>query len=84
MSYPQALLLSQRAELSAALHSLRGAAATMRPPLSSSALGSANSGASAAPHTDQTLPHLHSSPLNANSPSYIAQNHMVLLDPSIH
>ena len=39
MPFPQALTLSQRAELSAALHYLWGAAAAMRASLSSSALG---------------------------------------------
>ena len=49
MSFPQALSLSQRVELSTALRSLWGAAAAIRPSLSTSALGWANP-VSAAPH----------------------------------
>ena len=60
MPFPRALLLSQRAELSAAPPLPVRVAATMRPPLSSSALGWANRGTSAASHTSTALdlPHL--------------------------
>ena len=51
MPFPRALSLSSGADLSVAPLLLWGAAAAMRPPLSSSALLWANPGASAAPHT---------------------------------